>query len=78
MPVLSGRINFDSFLTTCILCIPKIPMKYSKMVKNLQCLKTPHICYLRHAEHNAKDCASLRGLDHDTLFLDDLLLQRCF
>ena len=41
------------------------------MVKNLQCLKTPQICYLRHAEHYAKNRTSLRGLDHDTLFLDD-------
>ena len=38
------------------------------MVKNLQCLKTPQICYLRHAEHHAKNRTSLRGLDHDTLF----------
>ena len=38
------------------------------MVKNLQCLKTPQICYLRHAEHCAKNRTSLRGLDHDTLF----------
>ena len=30
------------------------------MVKNLQCLKTSQICYLRHAEH----------LDHDTLFFE--------
>ena len=43
------------------------------MVKNLQCLKTPQICYLRHAEHHAKKRTSLRGLVHDTLFLNDPL-----
>ena len=43
------------------------------MVKNLQCLKTLQICYLRHAEHHAKNRTSLRGLDHDTLFLNDPL-----
>ena len=40
------------------------------MVKNLQCLKTPQICYLRHAEHHAKNRTSLHGLDHDTLFFE--------
>ena len=45
------------------------------MVKNLQCLKTLQICYLRHAEHHAKNRTSLRGLDHDTLFLNDPLLE---
>ena len=43
------------------------------MVKNLQCLKTLQICYLRHAEHHAKNRTSLRGLDYDTLFLNDPL-----
>ena len=43
------------------------------MVKNLQCLKTLEMCYLGHAEHHAKKRSSLRGLDHDTLFLDDPL-----
>ena len=43
------------------------------MVKNLQCLKTPQICYLRHAEYYAKNRTFLHGLDHDTLFLDDPL-----
>ena len=38
------------------------------MVKILQCLKTPQICYLGHAEHHAKNRTSLRGLDHRTLF----------
>ena len=46
----------------------KFPWNTAKMVKNLQCLKTPQICYLRHAEHYAKNRTSLRGLDHDTLF----------
>ena len=40
------------------------------MVKNLQCLKTLQICYLRHAEHHAKNRTCLRGLDHDTLFFE--------
>ena len=40
------------------------------MVKNLQCLKTPQICYLTHAERHAKNRMSLRGLDHDTLFFE--------
>ena len=39
------------------------------MVKNLQCLKTLQMCYLGHAEHDAKNRTSLRGLDHDRLFL---------
>ena len=43
------------------------------MVKNLQCLKTLQKCYLRHAELHAKKRTSLRGLDHDTLFLNDPL-----
>ena len=43
------------------------------MVKNLQCLKTLQICYLRHAEHHAENRTSLCGLDHDTLFLNDPL-----
>ena len=38
------------------------------MVKNLQCLKTSQIYYLRHAEHHAKNRTSVRGLYHDTLF----------
>ena len=38
------------------------------MVKNLLCLKKLQICYLRHAEHHAKNRTSLRGLDHDTFF----------
>ena len=43
------------------------------MVKNLQCTKTLQISYLRHAEHHAENRTSLRGLDHDTLFLNDPL-----
>ena len=44
------------------------------MVKNLQCLKIPQICYLKHAERHSKNRTSLRGLDHDTLFfLNDAL-----
>ena len=39
------------------------------MLKNLQCLKIAQICYLRHAEHHAKNRTSLRGLAQDTLFL---------
>ena len=34
MPVLSDRINFDSFLTTWKIYAPKIPMKYSKKGQN--------------------------------------------
>ena len=44
------------------------------MVKNLQCLKTSQICYLRHAEHHAKNRTCLRGLDHDTLFFEKPLI----
>ena len=44
------------------------------MVKNLQCLKPSQICYLGHAEYHAKNRTSLRGLDHDTLFLNNPLL----
>ena len=40
------------------------------MVKNLQCQKTPQICYLEQAEHHAKNRTTLRGLDHDTLFFE--------
>ena len=43
------------------------------MVKNLQCLKMPQLCYLKHAEHHAKNRTPLHGLDHDTLFLNDPL-----
>ena len=43
------------------------------MVKILQCLKTSQICYLTHTEHHATNRTSLRGLDHDTLFLNDPL-----
>ena len=32
--------------------------------------KTPQMCYLRHAEHHAKNRTSLCGLDHDTLFFE--------
>ena len=46
----------------------KFPWNTAKMVKNLQCLKTPQICYLRHAEHHAKNRTSLCGLDQDTFF----------
>ena len=46
----------------------KFPWNTAKMVKILQYPKTLQICYLRHAEHNAKNRTSLRGLDHDTLF----------
>ena len=42
------------------------------MVKNWQCLKTLHLCYLRHAERHAKNRNSQRGLDHDTLLNDPL------
>ena len=52
--------------------------KWQKMVKNLLCLKIPQMCYLRHAEHYAKNCTSLRGLDHDTLFFINPLSQRNF
>ena len=34
MPVLSDRINFDSFLTTLKIYAPNIPMKYSKNSQN--------------------------------------------
>ena len=51
-----------------IFVFQKFPWNTAKMVKNLQCLKTPQICYLTHAEHHAKNRTSLRGLDHDTLF----------
>ena len=34
MPVLSDRINFDSFLKTLKIYAPKIPMKYSKKGQN--------------------------------------------
>ena len=34
MPVLSDRINFDSFLKTLKIYAPKIPMKYSKKSQN--------------------------------------------
>ena len=40
------------------------------MVKNLQCPKTPQICYLGQAEQHAKNRTSLRGLDQDTLFFE--------
>ena len=40
------------------------------MVNNLQCLKTPQICYLGQAEQHAKNRTSLRGLDQDTLFFE--------
>ena len=43
---------------------------HAKMVKNLQCLKMSQLCYLRRAEHHAKNRTSLRGLDHDTLFYE--------
>ena len=43
------------------------------MVQNLQCLKTPQICFLRHAEHHAKNRTSLRGQDHCTLFFEQPL-----
>ena len=33
-PVLSDRINFDSFSTTLKIYAPKIPMKYSKKSQN--------------------------------------------
>ena len=45
-------------------------MKYSKNRKKIAMSKTLHICYLRHAEHHAKNRISLRGLDHDTLFFE--------
>ena len=72
MSVLSGRINFVPHSTITIF-FPKIPIKYSKNGQNLQCLKTLQMCYLRHAEYHANNCASLRGLDHDTLFLNNPL-----
>ena len=34
MPVLSDRINFDSFLKTLKIHAPKIPMKYSEKGQN--------------------------------------------
>ena len=34
MPVLSDRINFDSFLKTFEIYAPKIPMKYRKKGQN--------------------------------------------
>ena len=34
MPVLSDRINFDSFLRNLKFYAPKIPMKYSKKGQN--------------------------------------------
>ena len=40
----------------------------AKMVKNLQCLKTPQIYCLKHAEHHAKQHNFLPSLDYDTLF----------
>ena len=51
-----------------ILVFQKFPWNTAKMVKNLQCLKIPQICYLRLAEQYAKTRTSLRVLDHDTLF----------
>ena len=48
----------------------KFPWNAAKMVKNLQCLKTLQIFYLRHAEHHAKNRTCLRGLDQDTLFFE--------
>ena len=53
-----------------IFVFQKFPWNTAKMVKNLQCLKTPEICYLTHAEHHAKNRTSLRGLDYDTLFFE--------
>ena len=37
-----------------IFVFQKFPWNTAKMVKNLQCLKSPRICYLTHAEHHAK------------------------
>ena len=48
----------------------EFPWNTAKMFKNLQCLKTLQICYLRHAEHHAKNRTSLRSLDHDRLFFE--------
>ena len=48
----------------------EFPGNTAKMVKNLQCLKTPQICYLRHPEHYAINRTFLCGLDHDTLFFE--------
>ena len=61
---------FNIFKKSCFL---KFPLNTANMVKNLQCLNTLQICYLRHAERHAKNRTSLRGLDHDTLFLNDPL-----
>ena len=61
MPVLSGGMNFAPFEITYEI----------KMVKNLHCLKTFQICYLRHAEHHAKNRTSLCGRDQETLFFTD-------
>jgi len=58
------------FLQLQIFVFQKFPWNTAKMVKIFQCLKTPQICYLTHAEHHAKDRTSLRGLDHDTLFFE--------
>ena len=68
MPVLSDRINFDSFLKTLKIYAPKIPMKYSKKVKILQCLISLQMCCLRHPEHHARNYTSLAGLEQNLLF----------
>ena len=73
MLILSGGMNFVPFEKNSKNSFFKIPMKRSKNGQNFQCLKTLQICYLRHAEHHAKNRTSLRGLDHDTLFLNDPL-----
>ena len=70
MPVLSGRINFVLFWWTSKEFFSKLLWNTAKMVKNLQCLITLQLHYLRHAEHLAKNRMSLRGLDHDTLFFE--------
>ena len=49
-------------------------MKCSKNGQKFAMSKTLQICYLRHAEHHAKNRTSLCSLDHDTLFMNDPLL----
>ena len=39
IPVLSDKINSDSFSTTLEIYAPKIPMKYSKKSQNFAMLK---------------------------------------
>ena len=70
MPVPSGGMNFVPFEITSKNFFSKIPIKCSKNGPKFPMSKKLQICYLRHAEHHAKNRTSLRGLDHDTLFFE--------